>query len=144
MHHYQHSKNQLNSHINSYDTADFRVSWIKRQWPFLTTSTQKLLDQILAFLNLYQHAKNQFIPSVHFWDTVNFRVSWPDLPLPFLTMPTQKIFDELLIFVNLYRQPKFPIFHLFLLQKQSILESCHQTGHTQFWPCPLQKFSSTF
>ena len=129
MHHYQHSKNQLNSHINSYDTADFRVSWIKRQWPFLTTFTQKLLDQILAFLNLYQHAKNQFIPSVHFWDTVNFRVSWPDLPLPFLTM---------------YRQPKFPIFHLFLLQKQSILESCHQAGHTQFWPCPLQKFSNTF
>ena len=57
--------------IHSWDTADFRVSWTKRPWSFLTTPTQKSLDQLLASLYLFQRAKNQFIPSVHFWDTVN-------------------------------------------------------------------------
>ena len=36
---------------------DFRISSTKRLWPFLTTTTQKSLNQVLAFLNLYQHAK---------------------------------------------------------------------------------------
>ena len=36
------------------------------------------------------------------------------------------------------------IFYLFILQIQSILESHHQTGHTHFWPCSLQKFSISF
>ena len=57
--------------IHSCDTADFRVSWTKRPWSFLTTPTQKSLDQLLASLYFFQRAKNQFIPSVHFWDTVN-------------------------------------------------------------------------
>ena len=35
---------------------------------FMTTPTQKPLNQFLAFLNLYQHTKNQFIQSVHFLD----------------------------------------------------------------------------
>ena len=103
MHSYQHSKIQLNSQIYSQDEADFRVSWTNRSWPFLTTPTQKWLNQLLAFQNWHQHAKNQLIPSVHSWDTANFTVPWQDLPHSFLTMPNQKIFDQLLIFVNLYQ-----------------------------------------
>ena len=30
---------------------------------------------------------------------------------------------------------KISLFHLFILQIQSILESHHQTGHIHFWPC---------
>ena len=70
---------------------------------FLTTPTQKSLNQLSAFLNLYQHAKNQFIPFVHFWDPVNFRVPWTNWPHDVLTMPTHNIFDQFLIFVNLYQ-----------------------------------------
>ena len=32
--------------------------------PFLTTTIQKLLKQLLAFINFYQHTKNQFIPLI--------------------------------------------------------------------------------
>ena len=61
---------------------------------FLTTPTQKSLNQLLAFLNLQQHAKNRFIPSIHSWDTVNFRALRPDWPHPFLSMPTQELFSS--------------------------------------------------
>ena len=110
----------------------------------LTTPTQKSLNQLLAFLNLYQHAKNEFIPSVHFWDSVNFRVSWPDWPHQFLNMTTQIIFNQLSIFVNLCQHAKNQLFHLFIFQTQSIAKSCHQTGHTHFWPCQPQKFQAPF
>ena len=40
---------------------------------------------------------------------------------------------------------KTSLFHLLVLQIQSILESCHQTGHTHFWPWPPpQKVPITF
>ena len=72
-----------------------------------------------------------------------------------------KNFDQLLIFVNLYQQAKKnSLFHLFILQIKSILESHHQidqthfwpclphfwdqTGHTHFWQYPTKKFQSTF
>ena len=45
-------------HIHS---TDFWVLWTKWLCPFLTTPTQKLVKQLLAFLNLHQHAKK----SVH-------------------------------------------------------------------------------
>ena len=68
--------------------------------------TQKIIDQLLIFLNLYQHAKNQSIPSVHSSDIGNFRVQRLDWPHPFLTMPNQKISNQFLIFVNLYQHTK--------------------------------------
>ena len=71
----------------------------------MTKSTQKTLNQILAFLSFLRHAKNQFIPSIHSWNTVHFRVLWPNWPDPFLPVPTQ-IFFDLLIYVNLYQCPK--------------------------------------
>ena len=62
-----------------------RVSLNKNPWLFLTTSTQKSLNQFLAFLNSYQHEKNHIIPSVHFWDTVNLNPV-TRLAISFLTM----------------------------------------------------------
>ena len=88
------------------DNAVFRVSWTKRAWPFLTTPTEKSLNQLLIFLNLYQHAKNQFLPSVHSSDTVNFRVSSTNWPFLFLTILTPKIFNHFLICVNLCQHAK--------------------------------------
>ena len=73
---------------------------------FLTTPTQKLLKQLLAFLILHQQVKNQFILSIHSWDTVNYRVSRPNQPHPFLSMPVQKCFDQILIYVILYQHCK--------------------------------------
>ena len=87
-------------------TADIRVSWNKKQWPFLTTPTQKSLNQLSAFLNLYQHEKiilfHLFIFEIqsilescdqtghtHFWQ-----------------MPTQRFSDQLLIFVIMYQHAK--------------------------------------
>ena len=89
--------------------------------------TQKSLNQLSAFLNLYQHAKNQFISYVHFWDTVSFKVSWPDWPHPFIPCLPKKKFDQLLISLNLNQYAKNQFFHLFILQIQSILETCHPT-----------------
>ena len=40
---YQHAKNQPNSSIHSWDTADFGVLRPKRPYPFLITTIQKLL-----------------------------------------------------------------------------------------------------
>ena len=37
---------------------------------------------------------------------------------------------------------KLSFFQLFILQIQSILESCHMTSHTYFWPCQTLKFSN--
>ena len=39
---------------------------------------------------------------------------------------------------------KIILFHQFIFEIQPILESHHQIGHTLFWPCPPQKFSSNF
>ena len=61
--------------------------------PFLTSSTQKLINQLLAFLNLYQHAKSQLIPFVCFWDTV-ITAHRPDCQHPFLTLSKQKTFKQ--------------------------------------------------
>ena len=66
------------------------VSWTKRPWPFLTTTTQKSLNQIFACLNLYQHTKNNFIPYVPFWcsvlascDQTGHKHLWPCPPKDF-------------------------------------------------------------
>ena len=39
---------------------------------------------------------------------------------------------------------KISLFHLFIVEIQSILESREQTDHTNFWPCPLKNFWSAF
>ena len=120
-----------------------REIFLKVFWP---QTTEKSLNQLLAFLNSYHHATNfKFIPSVHFWDTVNFTVPWPDRPHRFLTMPTKHIYDQLLTFADLYQHvKKISLFHLPILQIQSILESHHHTAHTHFWQCSHQKVTIIF
>ena len=113
----------------------------KRPLSSLTRPTQKSLNQPLAFLNLYQDAKTSML------EVANIRVLWPDWPHPFLTMPTQKYFDQLLIFVNLWiciKMPKISLFHLFILQIQSILKSHHMTGHTHFDHANPKNFQINF
>ena len=39
---------------------------------------------------------------------------------------------------------KISSFHQLIVETQSILESCDQTGHTHLWPRPTQKFWLTF
>ena len=105
LYHSQHAKKSA-QYINPLlRYSRFKVSLTKWPHPCLPKSTQKNINQILAFLNLHQHTKNQFIPSIHSWDTVNFRVLWPNWPDPFLPVPTQ-IFFDLLIYVNFYQYPK--------------------------------------
>ena len=41
--------------IHSWDTVHFWIPWPDWPHPFLTISTQKLLDQLLIYANLYQH-----------------------------------------------------------------------------------------
>ena len=40
--------------------------------------------------------------------------------------------------------PKISLFHLFILQIESILESHHMTGHIHFWPHQPQNFQCPF
>ena len=74
--------------------------------PLWTTSNQKSLKQLSAFLNFHQFAKNYFIPSIHCWDSLNLRVWWINWLHPFLTMPTPKKTGWFLIYVNLYQHAK--------------------------------------
>ena len=124
MHHYQHPKNQT---MDIFDNAH-----------------PKVFESTFSFSESVPACKKSVISYVHFWDTVSFKVSWPDWPHPFMTMPTQKKFDQLLISLNLYQYAKNQFFHLFILQIQSILETCHQTGHTHFWLSQPKNFQSTF
>ena len=52
--------------ISSIHIFTLKIPQILGSHPFMTRPTQKLLNQLLAFMNLYQHAKNQSIQSVHF------------------------------------------------------------------------------
>ena len=102
-------------------------------WAFLTTPTQKSLNQLLAFLNLSQHLNNQFIPSAYFWDIANFWVPSPDWPHQFLTLSTQKNFWWTLTFLWIYVN----------MQKISLFPSAHFSDTVKFrvvspdWPHPF-------
>ena len=61
----------------------------------------------------------------------------------FLTIPTQKTSDQLLIFVKLHQHVK-SLFYLFILQIQSIIESCNQISLTHFLLFPPKNFQSPF
>ena len=52
-------KNQLNSSLYLWDTADLRVQWPKGPSSFLTMPTQILSNQRLVSMNLYWHAKKK-------------------------------------------------------------------------------------
>ena len=88
------------------------VPWIKWSLPFLIVSTQKLLKQLLSFLNLHLQEKNEFITSIHSWDTVNFRFPWLDWPYLFWTIPTKIFFDQFLIYVNWYQHAKIRLHYI--------------------------------
>ena len=98
------------------EKADFRVSRLKRPHQFLTTTTHKLLKQLLTFLNFYQHTKNQFIQFIPSWDTAIFGILRPEWPHPFLTTPTPIFFGQLLISMNLYQHAKIRLFHHLVLE----------------------------
>ena len=104
--------------------------------PTFDHAKQPIFGQHLIFVNLHQYARNQSIPSVHSSDTVNFRVLSPHWPHPFLTMPTPKTFNHLLVCISLYQHAK----NMFILQIQSILESCHQTGFNTFLTMSTPKY----
>ena len=57
---------------------------------------------------------------------------------------TQKSLKLLLAFLNLHQHAKISSFHQFILEIQSILESCDQTGHTHFWSRPSKTFLINF
>ena len=60
-------------------------------------------------------------------------------------MPTQKIIESTISFfwIRISMQ-KNSLFHLFILQIQSILDFCHQIRHTQFFTMLTPKISNCF
>ena len=64
-------KNHFVPSIHSWDPANFRVLPTKRLCSFMTTPTQKSLNQLLIFMNLHQHAKIQAISSILFRNIVD-------------------------------------------------------------------------
>ena len=86
---------------------------------FLTILTaQKLLKQLLAFLNLYQHAKNQFIPSSRSWDTVNLLIL--EIQSCDQIMPIQKFWSTF-NFCGFVSTCKTPCYFIHLLWRYSFL-----------------------
>ena len=49
-------------------------------------------------------------------------------------------YPKVIVFLNLHQDAKIQ----FILEIQSILEFHTQTGHTQFWPCPLKNLLIKF
>ena len=126
--------------IHSWDTADFRdPPWPKRPWPFLNTTIQILLKQLLAFLSFYQHTKNQFILLIPSWDTANFRVLWPEWPQSFLTTPTPIFFNQLLISMNLYAHAKNQAFSSFCSRDIVDLKILQSDWPAAFWPISQER-----
>ena len=120
--------------IHSWDTADFRdPPWPKRPWPFLNTTIQNLLKQLLAFLSFYQHTKNQFILLIPSWDTANFRVLWPEWPQSFLTTPTPIFFNQLLVSMNTYKHAKNQALSLFYCRDIVDLKILQSDWSRTFW-----------
>ena len=135
---HQYARNQSIPSVHSSDTVNFRV--LSPHWPhpFLTMPTPKTFNHLLVCISLYLHANNHLAQSAHSRDTVNFRVLRPYWTHAFLSMPNQNIFNQLLIFVHLYQHAK----NMFILQIQSILESCHQTGLNTFLTMSTPKYFS--
>ena len=112
----------------------FRIPWPKMQYPFLTTTIEKLLKELLAFLYFYQHTKNQFIPSIPSWDTSSFSVLRPQRPHSSLTMTTPILFNEFLIFKNLYQLAKNQLFHHFTSRDLVDFKILKSDWLRSFWP----------
>ena len=90
-----------------------------------------------------QHAKNQLNLYIHlfsrFYSLTNY------IATPIFENAHLKISE--ITFSSPEFSPacrKISSFHLFILEIQSILESCDQTGHAHFWLCSPKHFSSTF
>ena len=62
----------------------------------------------------------------------------------FWQCPPKKFLMSLQFFWICMNMQKISLFHLLILQIQSILESSHMTGQTHFWPSQPLKFSITF
>ena len=86
----------------------------------------KIIESTFSFPEFVLAWKNDFISSAHFW------ALWPDWTHLFLNMHTQKNFD-FCDHASTCKKSDY-LFHLLILQIQSILESHHQNGHTHFWP----------
>ena len=76
--------------------------------------------------------------------SADFRVSWSKWPLPFLTIPPKNQWNNFELYWICICRQKISSFHLLILEIQSILESCDQTRHTHFWPCPPKKILINF
>ena len=69
---------------------------------------------------------------IHSFPMHPFSTSWKH-------QKTLRTYNQFLGFLNLYQHEKNQLFYLLIFEIKSILESCHQTGHTHFWPCPPNK-----
>ena len=98
-------------------------------------------SKIIVWLTAW---KNLLDSQTHSYNKADFMVSWTKRSCPFLTMPTQKSLKQLLAFLNLYQHLKIWLLDLCILEIQSILESCNQTGHTHFDHTHPKHFWSTF
>ena len=83
------------------------------------SSINKLIQQILASHELNNSTHCWAGPPKNQWN--NFLLSW-------ICTTMQKISS----------------FHQFILEIQPVLESCNQTSHTHFWPCPSKSFLINF
>ena len=94
-------KNQLNSSIHSWDTADFRVPWPKSPTHIWPCSSNNYYSKVQLLWVCISMRKNQFISLIPSWDTANFRVLKPEWPHPSLITPTPIFFTQVLIFMTL-------------------------------------------
>ena len=109
-------------------------SRIEKPHILLTTTTQKLLKQLLAFLNFHQHTKNRCIQLIPSWDTANFRALRPKWPLPFFITPTPIPFDQPLISINLYQPAKNQSVSAFFSRNTVDLKILQSDSVRTFWP----------
>ena len=80
--------------VHSWDTVSFRVQRPDWPSPFLTTTKQKIFDQLLIFVNLYQHAKNEAVSLISSGRIIDLKILQSDWLRAFWPISQEKVFQK--------------------------------------------------
>ena len=103
----------------------------------------KIIESTFSFPEFVPACIKSVYSICSFWDKVNFRVLWPDWHIHFWScLPKKKFWSAFNFSESVHQHAKNQLFHLFILQIQSILVSRDQIAHVNF--CEFVSQSKTW
>ena len=116
MHHYQHAKKQLNSWIQSWDTAD----WDKGN------TYLKIIEATFSFPEFAASCKKSAYSNSSF---LRYILHWPDWPHQFLAIPTPKKINKNFLFKLVSTCKKIRLFQWSVLEISQLLLTMSILAH---------------